>query len=443
MDNLETLLAANAHHQAGRLDDAETLYRAALAAGPSADAIRRLIALFVIERADADLAAHRFEDARKRYQYAVDISPGIATGWMRLGNVLANLGLMDDAIAALRRATQLDPGLAHAHRSLAAAGQPASIAQLTGLLADPGISQEDRIDIGFSLAMRLDQDGDYDAAFAFLRDANEALKLAGPPYDPAATRDYVGERMVACSHAFFATRAGWGVASELPVFVVGMPRSGTTLVEQILSSHSRIIGLGEGHRIGALDDMLGPYGAWDRAAAGRAAGDYITGLKATGGNALRIVDKTPDNLFHLGLIGVLFPGARVIFCWRDPRDIALSCYFQTFADPMPYANDLAACADRIKQTDRLTDHWLDVLPLQVLTVDYEAVVAQPEAETRRMMAFLGLDWEAGCLDFHRTRRTVESASLWQVRRPLFSGSVGRWRRYERHLEPLLRVFGSE
>ncbi len=161
------------------------------------------------------------------------------------------------------------------------------------------------------------------------------------------------------------------------------------------------------------------------------------------GDAARIVDKTPDNLFHLGAIAEMFPRARVIVCRRDPRDVALSCHFQGFAMPMPWANDLSDCVIRIQETERLLTHWRRTLPLPMLDLHYEKMVADPEATCRGLLDFLGLPWDPACLDFHTRPGVVTSASLWQVRRPVHSGSVGRWWHYRHHLGPLLTAFGHE
>ena len=150
----------------------------------------------------------------------------------------------------------------------------------------------------------------------------------------------------------------------------------------------------------------------------------------------------PDNVLHLGVAALLFPGARVVFCRRDLRDICLSCYFRHFSEPMAFAQDLADCARRALEIERLADHWRNVLPLRMHTIDYEALVADLEGESRRLIAFLGLDWEPACLEFHKTERPVLTASGWQVRQPLYPHSVGRWRHYERHLGPLLQVLAT-
>jgi len=150
----------------------------------------------------------------------------------------------------------------------------------------------------------------------------------------------------------------------------------------------------------------------------------------------------PDNIITLGMVPLLFPRARVIFCRRDPRDTCLSCYFHRFDQPLVWYTDLVDCGSRALELERLAEHWRRVLPLCMLTIDYEALVADLEGESRRLIEFLDLDWEPACLDFHKTERPVRTASGWQVRQPLFTRSVGRWRKYERHIGPLLEVLAQ-
>jgi hypothetical protein len=158
-----------------------------------------------------------------------------------------------------------------------------------------------------------------------------------------------------------------------------------------------------------------------------------------GGSALRVTDKMPANVELLGLIATLFPKARVIVCRRDPRDTCLSCFFQRFSDGNLFSFNLADCGQHHFHTDRLIAHWLNVLPLQILQVPYEGLVLDLEGQSRRIINFLGLPWNPACLDFHRTQRTVQTSSDWQVRQPIYTRSVGRWRNYERHLGRLLEA----
>ncbi|HEY1935095.1 MAG TPA: sulfotransferase [Acetobacteraceae bacterium] len=477
---IDDLRAAAGHHEAGRLDQAAALYRRILADHPenadvlhllgrvahaqgrTGDAIEHLrraavlrpnAALFHSGLADSLRTAARLPEAARHYEQAVWLDADVAPTWLALGETLAELGHIDRALHALRRAIALDPNLIAAHWALAAAGDPQAMPQLQALLARPDLPAGDRINAGFALARMLDQAGRYAEAFRHLDAANALLRAAdaaaGHAFDAAELRAFVDRRIAVCSSELFARYRGCGSDSELPVFVVGMPRSGTTLVEQILASHSQIRGVGERHDIAGLVGELNSvseaedYAGWNCAEVRDVAEAHVARLAALAPGARRVVDKTPDNLFHLAAIALLFPRARVVVCRRDPRDVCLSCYFQTFAWPAPYANDLAACAQRCQETERLLAHWQSVLPLSLHVVQYEELVADLPGVARQLVEHLGVDWEPGCVDFHLTRRAVQSSSLWQVRRPLYASSVGRWRSYAADLAPLLKVFGRE
>ena len=224
-----------------------------------------------------------------------------------------------------------------------------------------------------------------------------------------------------------------------------MPRSGTSLVEQIAASHRLVHGAGERKDIAGILSTLGGGkmgklpSTWDPASVRREAAEHVRKLHHLSGGAARVIDKLPLNIVVLGQIAVLFPGARIVVCRRDPRDVSLSCFFQYFQeDAMPWTDSLEDCGFRSQEIDRLMTHWREVLPLPILEIEYEALVGNLEAESRRLIDFLGLDWDPACLSFHKTERTVMTASLWQVRQPLYASSVGRWRHYRRHLGPLLR-----
>ena len=474
------LAAGCRHYQAGRLDAAETILRMVLFEAPhTVDAIHLLglvararndfeNAVDLIRRADGMapntvrlrcslaetlIGAGLFHEGADVFRHTLSLDPFLAVAWFGLGRVLAILGQPDAAIDALHRAIDLDPTLTPARLALVAAGDADQIEPLTRTLDQADLHGDLRIAIQFALATALDAQGRYDEAFVQARDANQgrqrALVTAGHGFDAAELRAYVDQRIDACSADFFTRAIGTGSKSEKPVFVVGMPRSGTTLVEQILASHSQAIGLGESNRIADLVSRLDQsartdrYGDWDPQNVTLVAEDYVAQLPDHEGRIRRIVDKTPDNLWHLGAIARLFPNARVIVCRRDPRDICLSCLFQNFEFPMPYTNDLVHCAQRVREVDRMMEHWRSVLPIPMLDVHYEALVSDPDAEVRRLIAFMGLDWEPACLRFERSRGTVTSASLWQVRRPLYTNSIGRWQHYERHIAPLLDIFGRD
>jgi hypothetical protein len=234
----------------------------------------------------------------------------------------------------------------------------------------------------------------------------------------------------------FGHVAGWGDASAAPVFIVGMPRAGSTLFEQIAASHSAVFGAGERFEMALPAKRLGqmPNALWTPMSMRENAAAYLMPLQKLAGGAQRILDKMPDNIFMLGLIAAMLPNARVIFCARDARDTALSCFFQNFAQPMGFDTELADCAFRGREIARLTAHWQRVLPLRWMVMNYEKLLEDLAGESRRLIGFLGLEWEEQCLRFFESTRAVRTASWAQVRRPVYMNSVGRWRHYEGQIE---------
>jgi hypothetical protein len=230
-----------------------------------------------------------------------------------------------------------------------------------------------------------------------------------------------------------AEEAGGGDPSEIPIFILGMPRSGSTLIEQILASHAWVHGAGE-----RMDfpDLLADLGDRDFRALGAA---YAARSGTLAPGAGRVTDKLPGNFLHAGAIHLALPRARIIHSRRDPADTCLSCYTKLFRGEQPFTYDLGELGRYYRAYERLMAHWRVVLPESVfLEVDYEALVADPETQTRRLLAHCGLAWDPACLVFHETRREIRTASAVQVRQPLYGGSVGRWRRHGERLEPLLR-----
>jgi len=387
----------------------------------------------------------REQDAASCFQLAVKCKPDWAAAWKDLGLIQAILGDLPKAAEALQRAVSLDPGLGEARRHLAAINGAESPASMP---ASQNLPVAARIEWLFAKGREEDQANRFDAAFSCFEQANLLLRglqrQAGIEYNRARMSGDVDQLIATFNPAAFRTAQMLGNASEQPVFILGMPRAGSTLFEQIAASHSQIAGIGERKGIGAIANRLGwrPSARWTAAAMQHEASGYLQALQAAGGDALRIIDKMPDNIFQLGLIATLFPNARVIFCERDPRDISLSCYFQHFSEPLAFDTDLDDIAHRLMEIGRLTTHWCNVLPLRFMTMSYEALLADPEGESRRMIAFLGLDWEPACLEFHQTIRPVRTASWAQVRQPLYQRAQGRWRSYAPHIAPLLARFSA-
>jgi tetratricopeptide (TPR) repeat protein len=427
-----------------RYDEALQCHERAIAldpADPRAHALHATTLTFAQDIAGSVVACRR----------ALALVPTGADVWLLLGNNLAALGQFDETITCYRRVLALDPDSAEAKRAMVAVGahidDAAEHAWLDEILANDALPPPQRISAAFALGELLDKAGDYDAAFERMVVANRLARqeraAEGRAFDRDATRRQVDGLVTHFTPATFQRTRGWGIQSELPVFIVGMPRSGTTLTEQIVASHPRVFGTGERKDIGRIARILGADGpardplVWDREVVSREADAHLARLQARGGRAARVTDKMPDNILWLGLIAVLFPGARVVFCRRDLRDVGLSCYFQNFTDGMAWSNDLEDCAVRAREIERLTRHWRAALPLRMLEVQYENLVSDLEGESRRLIDFLGLPWDPTCLAFHETDRPIMTASVWQVRQPLYASSVGRWRHYRRHLGPLL------
>jgi hypothetical protein len=273
-------------------------------------------------------------------------------------------------------------------------------------------------------------------------------KERGLSYSPKVHARFVDRVRDIFTPNFFERVRGFGLDSERPVFIVGLPRSGTSLLEQVLASHSRVHGAGEQflsregfEKLGGGADGVAENRALDRLQTIDAdtvrglAADHLAKLEAINRGADRVIDKMPENYQYVGFLSLLFPKARFLHCRRDLRDVAVSCWITQFRQ-IPWANDLQHIGSRFVQYQRIMEHWRRVLPGVLLDVDYEDMVDDLETVARRVVAFCGLEWEPACLAFHRTARPVRTASVTQVRQPIYRHSVARWRHYEKALHPL-------
>jgi tetratricopeptide (TPR) repeat protein len=464
----------NALLDLGRFEEAAESYRCALERNPDSAKAHSNLGSVLKELG-------RIEEAAASYRRALELEPGSADILTNLATVLRLLGEAGAAEATLGRALELDPGAAAAliaradlaadrgafdeAQSLyheAAAQNPDSAAAWAGMVATrkmtpadaPWMAQaevlaarrrrpRDEVALRFAMGKYCDDVGEYDRAFANFHHANELVKTYRPAHDRRQLADTF-EFVRQLYDAAWIERARARVAIERrPILIVGMPRSGTSLAEQILSSHPAVFGAGE-------------LSFWKTASLEVGAGSVASGPSATltepfalqygrllatlaPGHA-HVVDKMPANFAHLGMIHAALPDARIIHMRRDPIDTCLSIYFQNFHVAHSYANDLDDLAHYHDEYRRLMSHWDAVLPPHtLLEVPYEALVAEPELWSRRMVNFAGLPWDGSCLDFHSTRRSVRTFSKWQVRQRISTGSVQRWRRYSAHVGPLLRL----
>ena len=286
-----------------------------------------------------------------------------------------------------------------------------------------------------------------DSARAFHHlDTGNRLKRSTFSYDAAATGQWFNRIATAFTPELMAKYQTAGAQSDLPVFIIGMPRSGTTLVEQILASHPQVHGAGELSALSLAIEKAGTFpgsiGNWSADDLSRIGRDYLARIAPLANGKAHLVDKMPANFFYAGLIPLILSGARIIHCRRDPIDTCLSCYSKQFAGEQLFSYDQAELGQFHRDYQTLMAHWRTVLPAQCfIEVDYESVVDDLEGEAKRLIDFIGLPWDDACLNFHQTRRVVRTASVNQVRQPIYKTSKGRWQAHADHLRPLLAALG--
>ncbi len=441
-------VAAEIEKRRGRGGEAEALYRRLVAAAPEWREARHNLANLLLERG-------QLTEARAGYEAVLG---GDAPGAARDGDALVGLGRCAQAEgkfgaaeALYREALAANPGLTIARGNLAAIGAleatAEEIARLEADLARPDLPLASRIGGQFALGRLHDCAGHHGAAFAAWRAANE-LQKRDAAYDPAEHEAMVDASIADFGAAVFAARRAHGDPSQAPIFIVGMPRSGTTMAEQILASHPAVAAGGERSHLAEVARVLGwpPAAALkrlDEAGTQALAARYLEAGPSLPAGDGRTTDKLPGNLTNLWLAALLFPHARIIHCRRDPMDTGLSCYAEDFGRRLPFTTDLGQIGHYFRHTQRLMAHWRAVLGVPIHDFIYEDAVSDPKAAIGALLAFCGLPWNDRCLAFHQTERTILSASNWQVRQPLHASSVGRWRHYGSELEPLRRALAGD
>jgi tetratricopeptide (TPR) repeat protein len=372
--------------------------------------------------------------------------------------LLIELGRAAEAEAAARQAIAINPasGAAWQVRSELkkfAAGDPdlAAMEAALSMARARAASSADRIDLEFALGKAWMDAGDAARAFAHFDEGNRH-KRAKTPYDAAATSGCLNAVPTIFDDAFLRRLRGAGDPSEMPIFVIGMPRSGTSLIEQILASHSQVHGAGESAAIGQIAASLAGAAtgaAYPEGLRGlqpenlmRMGREYVARVAPLAQGKRHVVDKMPTNFQYAGLIHLMLPNARIVHCRRNPVDTCLSCYTRNLRGRLGLCFDQRELGALYRDYERLMAHWRAVLPPErFIEVEYEEVVADLEGQARRLLEFCGLTWEPACLSFHATERRVQTASMNQVRQPAYRSSIGRWRAYAAHLGPLLEALG--
>jgi tetratricopeptide (TPR) repeat protein len=394
-----------------------------------------------LSRAAALRQLGRAAEAEASCRTALAIDPDSVAALSVLGELQADRGRFAEAEVLFERAMSLDPGFPFPYFSIASHRKmlPEDTRWLAGTMAlfNKPLTLRHQISLRYALGKYFDDIQQYDQAFGQYRQANELTQRYGVKYDPAA----IIERNEAIRNRFtpaaFADWQSQGEGAARPVFIVGMPRSGTTLMEQILASHPAVFGAGE---LPFWQTAFGAFEAKGATLIPTMARDYLGGLAALSATAQRVIDKMPQNFVNIGLIHAALPNAKFIHMQRHPIDTCLSIYFHYFSHLHPYANDLSHLAHYYGEYARLMEHWRAVLPADtLLEIPYESLIGNQESWTRRALDFLGLPFDPRCLDFHQTERVVITFSKWQVRQKISSSSIGRWRHYEQHVGALLEL----
>ncbi|MEQ1754807.1 MAG: sulfotransferase [Micropepsaceae bacterium] len=506
------------HHKAGRGEEAEKVYRAVLAKVPNQPDALNLLGVLAMEAGSHDAAfefleravqsrpkdpailnnygnalslVRRFEDAINHLERALAINPNMADSWLNLGRTLnlagqgrraltcferllkvkpdafgakagisrayLGMGQTSNAEAAAREMIKLVPESASGYVNLSNARKfkpdDLEIAEVERMILSKDTSSKEMRGLYFAAAKMCDDVGRYDDAFKYYDLANSS---ASGKYERKLIEQNYAELKKTYTRKFFEDHNGQGLESERPVFIVGMPRSGTTLTETIIGAHPQAFAAGELETVKRCEREAASLVYKDEGPQKNPrhltwvgieilAQRYLDTIdtKAKNVNAIRVTDKMPHNFQAAGLIALLFPKARIIHTRRSPMDTCLSIWQQNFNDAHTYARNLKDLAHHYAQYLDLMEHWRQVLPSgRMLEIDYEELVENQEATTRKLIDFVGLPWDDACLRPQDVQRTVLTASVWQVRQPVYKRSAGRWKHYEQHLEPLRDALAS-
>ncbi|MBF0370224.1 MAG: sulfotransferase [Magnetococcales bacterium] len=482
---LALLQQALTHHQGGQLPAAVATYRQLLSLQP-----HNMTALCNLGAALKNLG--KLKEAADCFQQALTIQPDQVLVLSNLGLTLQDMGRLDEAIRCFQQALTLDPKqpAIHTNLGLALATQgemKAAIAsQQKALTIAPGFPQahfslsqaqkilpedprldqmaalvnqektiEGRVYLHFALGKSLADLGRHDEAFRHYLAGNR-LQRSRFQFNLRQRKKSFHRYRAQLDQTFFAARQGWGIDDPTPIFIVGLPRSGTTLAEQILASHPDVYGAGElpfikqilmaktgAADLGEIPLKIPALNAMDFQQMGR---DYLDRLRKQAATAAPlprfISDKMPFNFIYIGLIRLMLPQARFIHCQRSPRDTCLSIFFAHFSEIHPFAYDLTELGGYYRLYREMMAHWHQLFPGKIHNLSYEKLTRDQEGETRRLLDFCGLNWQENCLHFHNTARSVKTASQVQVRKPLYRSSLQRWRCYEAGLQPLISALGN-
>jgi len=440
------LQLAHQQRQLGQLEQAETLYRQVIAADP--DNVSAQIALGQLCNQPLSFEMHR-----ELLEKAVRANPESARAQMQLGTLLRDFGNFDEACIAFRKAAELDQENTQPYLEIALItkyDQPTDeVRKMQAIYDQAGGNSIKRRQLGFSLGKIFDDLQEYDTAFEYYREANligavrdqENYKIANPAEDFRCVREIFDAD-------FLRRYQHIGNPDDCPVFIIGMLRSGSTLTEQVICSHPEIYGSGENTILSAIVRDIGGrigqpfphgFGGVEPDVLRNGAARYLNELKQTASGEPYITDKTNTNFLYTALISVMLPNARIVYCKRDPRDIGLSYFQHDIPNKALYYYDLARIGELARLSEELMDCWNELMPGKIYVSRYEDLVTRPKESIHNLLDFCGLDFDSACLEFFKTKLEVKTVSRAQVRQPMHSKSIGRWKNYEKHLQPLINA----
>jgi len=399
-----------------------------------------------------------YDQAIASYDKAIAAKPDYAMAYNNRGTAMLSKGNMAEAEKMFRKALELKPDFSDPLHSLSTMRRYEKTSapeaqEILALLEKPNLSAENQEHLYFSLGKIYDDCGQYDEAFESFRQANR-LRNSSVSYQSGDVTKFTNDVIEVFNKDFLSQKFSWASQSKLPLFIVGMPRSGTTLLASILSNHAAIATAGElpdmadyAIHLGEMLKGNAPYPQAARQLTPAAASTIITAYetrlkRGARDGAVYIIDKNPLNFRHLGFISMLFPEARILHCKRDPLDTCLSNYFTRFSLTLDYSFDLRNIGHFYGEYARFMEHWRTIPTLKLMDVSYEDMILQTEPTARAVLDFLGLEWEGRCLAPHTNPSPVETASQWQVRQPIYHNSLERWRHYEKYLGPLKEALAA-
>ena len=401
---------------------------------------------------NAHSAQGDLDQAISAYQKAIAIDPRHEQAYKELGKAFADHGEIEQALSANRKALDVNPNYAKAHLSLSKNKKfteyDEDIRAMESLFSKPGISAEDSAYLAYALGKAYEDLGNFDQSMEYVI---KATNLTRDSYDYSiaeAQEEFDSVKSMFTSD-FFSSHRDSGDPDQTPIFIVGMPRSGTSLVEQIMASHPDVYGAGELKDLGKVLGSIKTSGQekqsatiplellnLDTSAFAELGKQYLTRIRKYSADARFVTDKMPHNFLYIGFIRMILPSARVIHCTRDPMDTCLSIFKTRLKTSHEYANNMSELGQYYRMYLELMEYWRTTLPGFVYDQSYEQLVDSQREQVAKLLQHCGLEWNDACLDFHQTRRKVKTASNAQVRRPIYKDSVQLWKHYENQLEPL-------